>query len=90
MANTLSSHQFAALTKLARGPFVQSVAGWHHPNSGGIGAFQTQTILALENDGLAFMARREARITRRGKAFLAAEAEAAARKSGAIVGRALP
>lgn len=59
-ARPLSNTQRNALMFLADGAFEYSVAGWAPSGSGGLGAFSTQTIMALEQRGLA-------RVYRRGK-----------------------
>jgi hypothetical protein len=48
----LTATQRQALKLLDRGGFVKSRAGWHSPETGGVGAFNGQTVLSLQRRGL--------------------------------------
>lgn len=53
----LTLPQLCALKLLDRGGFIRSVAGWHPPESS-VGAFNGQTLVALELKGLVRFKRR--------------------------------
>lgn len=53
----LTLPQLCALKLLDHGGFIRSVAGWHPPESS-VGAFNGQTMVALERKGLVRFKRR--------------------------------